>query len=289
MVVLYRRPDLSQSEFQAFLRDVHGPLAEAIPDLLHYTQNFVAQDPTREHPAGTPSSSSSGPTGRPWRPPGSPLKVRRRRRTSPNSPISRGARGRSWTSTGGGRDRPMLERNGFSVAQATLSKNEIVLLRDELARLAPSEDRKGGIRSLGLKSDAIRVLAVEGLPAALAREVLGSEARPVKITAFDKTPQANWKVPWHQDLTIAVREKREVEGFGPWSLKDGIPHVQPPVEILSRMVADPGPPRRHAGGQRRVACGPREPPSRPDRPCRTSLDGETSWARPSVPSPRAER
>jgi ectoine hydroxylase-related dioxygenase (phytanoyl-CoA dioxygenase family) len=131
----------------------------------------------------------------------------------------------------------MLERNGFSVAQATLSKNEIVLLRDELARLVSSEDRRGGIRSLGLKSDAIRALAVEGLPAALAREVLGSEARPVKITAFDKTPLANWKVPWHQDLTIAVQEKRDVEGFGPWSLKDGIPHVQPPVEILARMVA----------------------------------------------------
>jgi uncharacterized protein (TIGR02118 family) len=50
MVVLYRRPDLNESEFQAFLRDVHGPMAEAMPNLLHYTQNFVASDPTRKHP-----------------------------------------------------------------------------------------------------------------------------------------------------------------------------------------------------------------------------------------------
>ncbi|HTG31776.1 MAG TPA: EthD family reductase [Thermoanaerobaculia bacterium] len=50
MVVLYRRPDLSESEFQAYLRDVHGPMAEAIPNLLYYTQNFVAHDLTREHP-----------------------------------------------------------------------------------------------------------------------------------------------------------------------------------------------------------------------------------------------
>jgi uncharacterized protein (TIGR02118 family) len=50
MVVLYRRPDLGESEFQAFLRDVHGPMAEAMPNLLHYTQNFVAPDPTRKHP-----------------------------------------------------------------------------------------------------------------------------------------------------------------------------------------------------------------------------------------------
>ena len=50
MVVLYRRPDLSESEFQAYLRDVHGPMAEAIPNLLHYTQNIVAHDRTRKHP-----------------------------------------------------------------------------------------------------------------------------------------------------------------------------------------------------------------------------------------------
>ena len=49
MVVLYRRPDLSESEFQEYLRDVHGPMAEAIPNLLRYTQNFVARDLTRQH------------------------------------------------------------------------------------------------------------------------------------------------------------------------------------------------------------------------------------------------
>jgi phytanoyl-CoA dioxygenase PhyH len=130
-----------------------------------------------------------------------------------------------------------LELQGYAVARATLPPEEIVLLRRELARLAPSEDRRGGIRSLGLKSDAMRALAVEGPPAALAREVLGTEARPVKITGFDKNLKANWVVPWHQDFTIAVQEKKEIEGFGPWSLKDGIPHVQPPVEILSCMLA----------------------------------------------------
>lgn len=50
MVILYRRPDLTAGEFRDYLRDVHGPMAEAIPDLLHYTQNFVADDSTRKHP-----------------------------------------------------------------------------------------------------------------------------------------------------------------------------------------------------------------------------------------------
>jgi len=50
MVVLYRRPDWSRAQFDAYLRDVHGPLAEKLPNLLHYTQNFVAADPSRKPP-----------------------------------------------------------------------------------------------------------------------------------------------------------------------------------------------------------------------------------------------
>jgi ectoine hydroxylase-related dioxygenase (phytanoyl-CoA dioxygenase family) len=54
---------------------------------------------------------------------------------------------------------------------------------------------------------------------------------------FDKAPAANWKVPWHQDTAIAVAERVEVPGFVGWSVKDGVTHVHPPVEILERMVA----------------------------------------------------
>jgi hypothetical protein len=32
MVVLYKKPELSEAEFHRFLRDVHGPMALKIPD-----------------------------------------------------------------------------------------------------------------------------------------------------------------------------------------------------------------------------------------------------------------
>ncbi len=53
---------------------------------------------------------------------------------------------------------------------------------------------------------------------------------------FDKSPEANWLVPWHQDLTLALQARVEMPGFGPWSVKDGVPHVQPPVELLQQML-----------------------------------------------------
>jgi hypothetical protein len=66
---------------------------------------------------------------------------------------------------------------------------------------------------------------------------LGSVAAPVKATLFDKTPDANWLVPWHQDLTISVKERVDIDGFGPWTVKAGVLSVQPPVSILERMLA----------------------------------------------------
>jgi ectoine hydroxylase-related dioxygenase (phytanoyl-CoA dioxygenase family) len=38
-------------------------------------------------------------------------------------------------------------------------------------------------------------------------------------------------------MAIAVGERIDTPGFGPWSVKDGIVHVQPPCEILANMVA----------------------------------------------------
>lgn len=70
----------------------------------------------------------------------------------------------------------------------------------------------------------------------IVRPCLPAEPRPVRVIYFDKSPGENWLVTWHQDLTIAVRERVDVPGFGPWSVKDGVPHVQPPVDLLEQMV-----------------------------------------------------
>jgi ectoine hydroxylase-related dioxygenase (phytanoyl-CoA dioxygenase family) len=67
--------------------------------------------------------------------------------------------------------------------------------------------------------------------------VLGAGCVVVRALLFDKTPHANWKVVWHQDLTIAVAERRDVPSFGPWSEKAGVVHVQPPIEVLEQMLA----------------------------------------------------
>lgn len=92
-------------------------------------------------------------------------------------------------------------------------------------------DSAAGHRNL-LDLTEIAALARGSILTDVVTPILGPNAFAVRGTLFDKTPDANWKVTWHQDLTIAVRERREVPGFTSWSEKAGVIHVQPPVRIL---------------------------------------------------------
>lgn len=123
-----------------------------------------------------------------------------------------------------------LDIHGFARITSVLREEESSSWR---ARLGPVDS--AGRRGL-LSDSAVLALATSPRLLALLRPHLPREPRPVRAIYFDKSPNANWLVPWHQDLTLAVREKAEVPGFGPWSVKEGIPHVQPPATLLEQML-----------------------------------------------------
>jgi hypothetical protein len=60
-------------------------------------------------------------------------------------------------------------------------------------------------------------------------------AWPVRILAFDKTPTSNWNLGWHQDRVVALKERVDTDGFGNWTIKDGVHHAEAPLELLQRM------------------------------------------------------
>lgn len=131
---------------------------------------------------------------------------------------------------------------GFARYSQLLDKEQIINLRKTLSELnifptaRQSKAQNYGVRNLLNQSPEIRKLAESEKIKALVKEVLGLNSKPVRAIFFDKTAEVNWKVPWHQDLTIAVKEKRETENFTAWTLKAGIQHVQPPISILEKML-----------------------------------------------------
>lgn len=128
--------------------------------------------------------------------------------------------------------RETLDRDGAVLAPALLSEAEVETLR---ALADEAVGKRPGARLRGHAALA-EVLSPEGPVGALAARLTSAAARPVRAVMFDKTPEANWIVAWHQDRVIPVRERREVEGFGPWSTKDGVLHVAPLFEVLARML-----------------------------------------------------
>jgi ectoine hydroxylase-related dioxygenase (phytanoyl-CoA dioxygenase family) len=127
-----------------------------------------------------------------------------------------------------------IHERGWAATGPVLDPTSVLALRDELAPLAV--DGRAGARNL-LANTRVRALAVAPAIRAYANAVLGNACFAVRAILFDKTRSANWKVVWHQDLTIATRARVDVEGYGPWTEKAGVAHVQPPVAVIEDMLA----------------------------------------------------
>lgn len=125
-----------------------------------------------------------------------------------------------------------IPSHGAALFRAVLSERDIA---DLLNRLGDELQRRPGRRLL-LGASTTDLLAATGKVGAIAAGLLGPGARPVRAVLFDKTQAMNWLVAWHQDRTIAVRDRRDTTDFGPWSVKDGIVHVAPPISVLDQMV-----------------------------------------------------
>jgi len=128
-----------------------------------------------------------------------------------------------------------FHEHGFEIIRQFIPAKVMQLITDEVDHL--NVDHPGhGIRHAEQKFLSIQALLESEPLLGLAEKLLGSTPHLVRSIFFDKTPERNWLVTWHQDKTIALNQKAHVQGWGPWSIKDGSHHVQPDVSILNQMV-----------------------------------------------------
>ncbi len=132
--------------------------------------------------------------------------------------------------------------DGYFICDDVISLEEVERLRRAVADLPNREEvrRKRsvyGVRNLLEICPAAQALAKNPSVRQFATAVLGDNAFAVRAIYFDKVPDANWSLFWHQDNVIAVKARRDAAGFVAWSQKAGVWQVQPPAEILARMIA----------------------------------------------------
>jgi ectoine hydroxylase-related dioxygenase (phytanoyl-CoA dioxygenase family) len=93
----------------------------------------------------------------------------------------------------------------------------------------------GARNLLRLWPEATKLLRA-GRVAAVLADLLGSAAGVVRGLFFDKPPGATWSLPWHRDMTIAVKRHVGSEGFRKPTVKAGVPHVEAPADLLAAML-----------------------------------------------------
>ena len=141
-----------------------------------------------------------------------------------------------------------LERDGYTILPEVFSDEAVARMVRSLehvfaARIGAEASIRGdegtiyAARNLltlwPSAADAWRVASLTDVLAA----VLGPRFGLVRILFFDKPPQQTWTLPWHKDLTIAVRDNRlPSPHFAKPTRKAGVPHVEAPLSVLEAML-----------------------------------------------------
>jgi ectoine hydroxylase-related dioxygenase (phytanoyl-CoA dioxygenase family) len=124
---------------------------------------------------------------------------------------------------------------GFVIFPGLFEPGEIEDLLNNLAHLERNRTR-AGIRHL-LRNPAVAALAGDSRLLGIAQAILGDNVLPFRATLFDKSPDSNWLITWHQDTALPLAEKSEAPGWGPWSIKEGVTYAHAPAAALSQVLA----------------------------------------------------
>jgi hypothetical protein len=131
-----------------------------------------------------------------------------------------------------------LTHKGFMIIYHVFSKKEINQIRsrvDHYFKLR-KEDNTHAIRNVLAEIPELKSLILN-TNLLLILNKINLKLFLTKAIFFDKTPESNWYVSWHQDTTINVKEKIETPGFTGWTKKSGMHGVCPPEEILRDTIA----------------------------------------------------
>jgi hypothetical protein len=131
--------------------------------------------------------------------------------------------------------RQQIDEHGFAIFPRVLTHERIGRLAEDLEQVTLGRSR-AGVRH-ALQHPVFAALASESPLLDLAEKILGDKAFPYHATLFDKSPETNWLVVWHQDTALPLRQKRDTQGWGPWSVKEGTIYAHAPGSALRRILA----------------------------------------------------
>lgn len=128
-----------------------------------------------------------------------------------------------------------IDINGFEFHKNFVKRSIVDDVIEELEKFAKTMP-KTGVRNADKKLAQISQLVYSDYFISQAQTYFMGTPKVVRVIVFDKTPNSNWLVSWHQDKTVAVSNNVAIDGWGPWTIKDQVHHVQPELTVLKNMV-----------------------------------------------------
>ncbi|MDN5204563.1 WYL domain-containing protein [Fulvivirgaceae bacterium BMA10] len=134
-----------------------------------------------------------------------------------------------------------VQRKGHATLEHVFKEKEIAAITGKInAYLSKqnqnAENRPIAIRQLLSKLPELKPLLFNSKMYVLIKSGLGKNYFLSKAIYFDKPAKSNWYVTSHQDITINVQKKLNVDGFTGWTKKDDTVSVCPPLEYLRKTV-----------------------------------------------------
>lgn len=127
-----------------------------------------------------------------------------------------------------------LEHKGFAMLNYVFTKREISRIKSMLDKALELSEKSYSQRRLLQHIPALKPMLLNKNMFRIIQSI-DPQTFLVKAIYFDKTPETNWFVSWHQDMPINVATKKQVEGFTNWTHKEGIHSVCPPEDICQNI------------------------------------------------------
>jgi len=135
-----------------------------------------------------------------------------------------------------------LEEKGFSIINNIYTSEEIIEMGIMLDSIDTSKSvfRKSedlfAIRQFLKEVPQIKKRIFNNRFKNVLNTIAGGDYFLVKSIYFDKPEKSNWFVSYHQDLTISVDSKQNIEDFNHWTSKHNQFAVQPTIDIIENII-----------------------------------------------------
>lgn len=128
-----------------------------------------------------------------------------------------------------------LETKGATIGKAFIDAALVERIKKKMKPILSNRSKPVARTNITAFPEVSEVLDTDQVSTVL-HTILDQPIEVAKVLLFDKTPDQNWALPWHQDTSIPTRVGDPLDDGAEIFMKDGVPHREAHSDELQRML-----------------------------------------------------